>query len=97
MIRSIAIVAVCFMAFGMANTKLVHCSRLDRHYPAALSNYFEARGFPLAWLASGAGTCGALPGIRGRILWPEFLASALFAVFLPAGIYLASKRHGRSL
>ena len=95
MIRSITIVAECFLAFGLFNQKMVHCSKLDPSHSVALSNYFEARGFPFAWLTTDVGTCGPIPGVPGRILWMELLYSVLFSVLLPIAIFKLSERLGR--
>ena len=72
----LAAVASVILALGLTNQALVHCSRLDPGHTLAASNYFEARGFPFAWLTSDDGTCGDLPGVPGRVLWKELGYSA---------------------
>jgi hypothetical protein len=67
--------SVVFVALGLVHKDLLHCSRLDPQHPIALSNYFDARGFPFAWLATDEGTCGYLPGVPAHILWHEMLQS----------------------
>jgi hypothetical protein len=69
---------VVLLTLGLAHSDLVHCSRLDPEQPIALSNYFEARGFPFAWLATANGTCGDIPGVPGRIVWSDLLRSFAF-------------------
>jgi hypothetical protein len=50
--RPIVAIGICILllALGLTHSDLVHCSRLDPEHPIALSNYFEARGFPFAWI-----------------------------------------------
>ena len=77
------------LALGLARSDQVHCSKLDPEHPIALSNYFEARGFPLAWLATASGTCGDIPAVPGRILWSDLLRSfAFWAVVTTVGRFL---------
>jgi hypothetical protein len=85
--------AVVLLAVGLAHSDLVHCSRLDPEHPVALSNYFEARGFPFAWLATANGTCGNIPGVPGRILWNDLLRSfAFWAAITIVGGFLLPRR-----
>src|SRR6185295_20203211 len=78
---------------GLVHTERVHCSRLDPEHPVALSNYFEARGFPFAWLTTANGTCGNLPGVPGRILSSELLrAFAFWAAMTIVGGFLRPRR-----
>jgi hypothetical protein len=86
-------IGVVLLALGLAHSDRVHCSRLDPEHPLALSNYFDARGFPFAWLATANGTCGDIPGVPGRILWSDLLRSVAFwAVVTIAGRFLLSRR-----
>ena len=85
-------IGVILLALGLAHSDLVHCSRLDPEHPVALSNYFEARGFPFPWLATAAGTCGDIPGVPGRILWNDLLRSfAFWAAVTTVGFLLARR------
>jgi hypothetical protein len=89
-------ISVVLLALGLGHKDLVHCSRLDPEHPVALSNYFEARGFPFAWLATANGTCGDIPGVPGRILWSDLLRSFVFwAVVATVGGFLLSRRAHR--
>lgn len=45
-------ISVVLLALGLGRSDRVHCSGLDPAHPVALSNYFDARGFPFAWLAT---------------------------------------------
>jgi hypothetical protein len=88
--------SVSLLALGLANRDLVHCSTLDPEHPIALSNYFEARGLPFAWLATANGTCGDIRDVRGRILWSPLLWSVVFwvAVATLGGFLLPRRTRG---
>ena len=88
-------ISVLLLALGLAHSALVHCSRLDPEHPVALSNYFEARGFPFVWLATSNGTCGDIPGVPGRIFWIDLLRSfAFWAAVTTVGGFLLSRLRG---
>lgn len=85
-------ISVALTCLGLAHSDRVHCSRLDPEHPIALSNYFDARGFPFAWLATAKGTCGDTPGIPG-VLWSDLVRSfALWAVATTLGGLLLQRR-----
>lgn len=68
-------ISVVLLALGLTSSDLLHCSRLDPKHPIPLSNYFEARGFPVPWVATENGTGGDIPGVPGRILWGGLVQS----------------------
>ena len=88
-------ISVVLLPLGLVNRDLVHCSRLDPGHHVALSNYFEARGFPFVWLATTNGTCGDVPGIPGRILLSELLRSFAFCVVAATVAGFLLHRRGR--
>jgi GNAT superfamily N-acetyltransferase len=86
-------ITVVPLALGLARSDRVHCSRLDPEHPVALSNYFEARGFPFAWLVTANATCADTAGRPGQILWGELFRSfAFWAVLTIVGRFLLSRR-----
>jgi hypothetical protein len=75
-------ISVLLLALGLTHSDRVHCSAIDPQHPVALSNYFEARGFPFAWMATDSGMCGDIPGVPGRILWSDLVRSFAFWVIV---------------
>jgi hypothetical protein len=70
---------------GLARIDYIHCSLVDKDYPVYLSNYVQARGFPLGWWVTDQSSCAAALGAWQRFLTVEFLRSCALNL-VPAAV-----------